>query len=375
MFDAAQLVLLSGPAPVPMPAPLPVTDALLGVEVTSGRDRCGFQVRLALGKTSPLQLAMLPAGFFDPMLTRIIIAVVFRGVPRVLMDGIVTRQEVQPGQRPGESVLTLTGEDLSVLMDVLELRFPYPAMPDAARVAAILARYAMFGIVPIVVPPPVMNADTPTERFDCQNGTDRAYLRDLAAQSGYVFFIEPGALPGQSFGYFGPDYRLPIPQPALNVDMDAETNVESLSFSLDGLAKKTTVMLVYDPETRKIPVPIVVPDVNPLHPPLGARPTPPSRITFAEDTARLGPAEAAKRALGIMMQSADAVSGQGSLDVAAYGAILSPRMLVGVRGAGTTYDGFYYVDSVTHSIKPGGYNQQFRISRDGLVSNTPVVMP
>lgn len=375
MFDACQLLLLIGPAPAPLPAPLPVVEAILSIEITSGRDRSGFQLKLALGKTSPLQLAMLPAGFFDPIVTRIVIAVIFKGLPKVLMDGIVTRQEVQPGDRPGESTITLTGEDLSVLMDVVELRLPYPAMPDAARVAVILARYAAFGVVPVIVPPPVINADTPTERFDMQNGTDRAYLRELAGQSGYVFFIEPGLVPGQTFGYFGPDYRLPIPQRALTVDMDSETNVEQLSFSLDGLAKKTTVMLVYDPATRKIPVPVVVPDVNPLHPPLGLRPTLPSRVTFAEDTARLSPTEAAKRAFGIMMQSADAVSGQGSLDVAAYGAILSPRMLVGVRGAGVSYDGFYYVDSVTHSLKPGEYKQRFRLSRDGMVTNTPVVVP
>ncbi|WP_374943169.1 hypothetical protein [Sphingomonas sp.] len=375
MFDAAQLVLLIGPAPAPLPAPLPVMEAILSVEVTGGRDRSGFQLKLALGKTSPLQLAMLPLGFFDPVVTRVVIAVVFRGLPKVLMDGIVTRQELQPGDRPGESALTLTGEDVSVLMDLVELRIPYPAMPDAARVATILARYAAFGVVPAVVPPPVVNADTPTERFDTQNCTDRAYLRELAAQSGYVFFIEPGPLPGQSFGYFGPDYRLPIPQPALSVDMDSETNVEQFGFSLEGLAKKTTVMLIYDPATHKVPVPIVVPAANPLHLPLGARPNIPARVGFAEDTARLTPAEAAKRALGIAMQNADAVSGQGTLDVAAYGAILSPRMLVGVRGAGLTYDGFYYVDSVTHSLKPGEYKQRFQLSRDGMVSNTPVVVP
>ncbi len=375
MFDAVQLLLLIGPAPVPLPAPVPVMEALLGIEVSSGRDRSGFQLKLALGKTSSLQLAMLPVGYFDPIVTRVVIAVVFKGLPKVLMDGIITRQEVQPGQHPGESTLTLTGEDVSVLMDIIELRMPYPAMPDAAKVATVLARYVAFGVIPAIVPPPVVNASSPTERFDSQNGTDRAFLRDLAAQSGFVFFIEPGPVPGMSIGYFGPDYRLPVPQPALNVDLDAETNVESLSFSLDGLAKKTTVMMILDPATRKIPVPIVVPSINPLHPPLGARPTVPARVTFAEDTARLDPAEAAKRAFGIMMQNIDAVKGQGSLDVAAYGAILSPRMLVGVRGAGITYDGFYYVDSVTHTLKPGQYKQSFEISRDGMMSNTPVVVP
>jgi len=33
-----------------------------------------------------------------------------------------------------------------------------------------------------------------------------------------------------------------VPQPALNVNMDAQTNVESLSFSLDGLAKENMLV-------------------------------------------------------------------------------------------------------------------------------------
>jgi hypothetical protein len=76
-----------------------------------------------------------------------------------------------------------------------------------------------------------------------------------------------------------------------------------------------------------------------------------------------------------MRESADAISGSGSLNVATYGHVLRSRMLVGVRGAGIAYDGMYYVDSVTHSIKPGEYKQNFQISRDGLISQTPVVMP
>lgn len=375
MFDAAHLTLLIGPLPVPLPAPLPVTEALQRVEVNSSRDRSGFQITFSMGKTSPLQLALLPAGFFDPMITRIVIIVTFKGLPTVLMDGVVTRQEMQPGNEPGQSTLTITGEDLSVLMDVVELRVPFVAMPEVARINLILAKYAAFGIVPVAVPPPVLSVDSPTSRFDTQDGTDRAYIQSLAQQSGYVFFVEPGPLPLQSIAYFGPDIRIPVPQPALSVNSDWDTNVESLSFSLDGLAKKTVIMFTFDPVTRKIPLPIPVPDINPLHPPLGLRQTPPAKVSFATDTTRLTPTELAKRAFGIMLQSADAISGSGSLNVATYGHVLRARMLVGVRGAGIAYDGMYYVDSVTHSIKRGEYKQNFQISRDGLISQTPMVMP
>ena len=44
-----------------------------------------------------------------------------------------------------------------------------------------------------------------------------------------------------------------------------------------------------------------------------------------------------------------------------------------MRGAGLAYDGLYYVNSVTHTLKRGEYKQSFTLSRDGLISPTPVV--
>jgi hypothetical protein len=91
--------------------------------------------------------------------------------------------------------------------------------------------------------------------------------------------------------------------------------------------------------------------------------------------ANLAPDEAVKRIFGLMLNSADAVTGSGSLSVTRYGQILRTRTVVGVRGAGLAYDGFYYVNSVTHNLKRGEYKQSFTLSRDGLVSPTPAVGP
>jgi hypothetical protein len=167
--------------------------------------------------------------------------------------------------------------------------------------------------------------------------------------------------------------NLPIPQPALSINMDANTNVETLSFSLDGLAKKVRIYTILDPITKKIPLPIPVPNINVFKPPLGARPTPPAKIEFATDVAKLQPDEAARGILGFLLNNSAAISGNGSLDVLRYGRVLQPRMLVGVRGAGLAYDGLYYVDSVTNNVKPGEFKQSFTLSRDGLISITPQV--
>ncbi len=79
--------------------------------------------------------------------------------------------------------------------------------------------------------------------------------------------------------------------------------------------------------------------------------------------------------LAAAAQWADAVTGDGSLDVTRYGGILKARQLVGVRGAGPAFDGLYYVKSVTHKIKRGEYKQDFKLSRNGLVSTVSTVSP
>jgi hypothetical protein len=373
MADGIHLSLMIGPG-VPVPAPKTVIDALENVQVNSGTDRSGFQLTFNVGKKSPLLTTMLPAGYFDPIVTRVIIIVTLRGLPNVLMDGVVTQQEVAPSNDPGQSTITITGEDLSVLMDLVEMPFMrYPAMPEVAQLYVILAKYAVLGIVPIAIPPVIPTVSLPTDEIPTHTGTDLAYIKQHANRCGYVFYVEPGPAPGSSIAYFGPDIRIPVPQPALNVNMDAHTNVESLSFSLDGMAKTISVLNILDPVTKKVTIPIPVPNISLLRPPLGARPTPPAKVEFPEGMSKLGPAEAAKRALAISFASSDAITGSGSLDVVRYGRPLRSRMLVGVRGAGLAYDGLYYVNNVTHNLKRGEYKQNFSLSRDGLISLTPVV--
>jgi hypothetical protein len=108
---------------------------------------------------------------------------------------------------------------------------------------------------------------------------------------------------------------------------------------------------------------------------MGLRPLPPARVEFPSYVSHLTPSGAANMALAITLAANDAISGSGSLDVLRYGHVLRARMMVGVRGAGLAYDGLYYVNTVAHTLKRGEYKQSFSLSRDGLISNTPVVVP
>ena len=374
MPDTVDLTLLIGPG-IPRPAPRDVLDALTGVEVTSGKEQSGFQLTFAVGKASRIVQRRLMDGFFEPVITRVIVVVTVRGIPHVLMDGMVTRQEMSPSNDPGGSTLTITGEDLSVLMDLVEMPFMrFPAQPVAVRVLAILAKYMVVGMIPVPVPPIFPGTTNPLEEIPTQEGTDLEYIRTLAAECGYVFYVEPGPAIGSSIAYFGPDIRLPVPQPALSVNMDAHTNVESLSFSLDGDRKKIVILSAFDPVTKKIPVPIPMPSINVLRPPLGLRPTVPRRVEFVKDIAKNTPDKILNRALGVSLGSSDAITGNGTLNVLRYGHVLRSRMLVGVRGAGEAFDGMYYVNSVSHSVRRGEFTQSFELSRDGYGSITSRVM-
>ena len=370
MLKGIYLTLMIGPVE-PVIAPKEVVDSLTSVQVTSSKERSGFQLSFSVAKNSLLITTLLPAGYFDPIVTRVLIIVTLNGIPNVIMDGLITNQEYAPSNDPGQSKLTITGEDLSIAMDVVDMVFPYPALPEVAIINLILARYAFLGIVPLVIPPFIPVVDSPTNKWRTQRGTDRAYIKNLAQQNGYIFFVEPGPAPGTSVAYFGPDVNLPLPQPALTINMDSATNVESLSFSLDGQAKKLRVFTILDPETGAIPIPIPVPNINAFKPPLGLRPTPPAKVEISKEGSKVTPAKAAQTILGFMMNNSTAITANGSLDVLRYESMLRARLMVGVRGAGLGYDGMYYVDSVTHNIKQGEYKQNFTLSRDGLISSTP----
>ncbi len=83
---------------------------------------------------------------------RVVIAVTVGGDTSVLMDGVMTHHEMRPGTSGGRGSLVVKGKDLTHVMDLLELDgLPYPAMPSSLRVLTSLAKYAAFGVVPMVI--------------------------------------------------------------------------------------------------------------------------------------------------------------------------------------------------------------------------------
>lgn len=280
-----RLQLLLGPT-VPLPAPYLAVDALVGVEVENkDREFDGFKLTFTLGKDTLLDYGLLLSGILDPPGRAIIVAII-NGRPQVLIDGFITRHQFVPSNRPGESRLYVYGKDITMKLDLEEKNETYPNQPDSIIATRILASYATLGLVPVITP----TTDVPIEldRVPSQQGTDLAFLQEMASRNGFVFYIEPTLVPGINTAYWGPDNRLGLPQPALTMNMGSDTNVDSpINFSYDALEPEDPQITIVEPLT-KIAIPIPVP--GGLRPPLAevrpdpcAKPcaeTPPTSILF-----------------------------------------------------------------------------------------------
>jgi hypothetical protein len=369
------LTLMIGPA-VPLPVPQVVMDALTDITVTSAATgQSGFQLTFTLSNKSPLHtMFMLSGGSMLPII-RVMIIITINGMPEVLMDGLMTEHRVTPGSQPGQSKLTVMGKDLSIAMNYIDFSgLPYPAMPPEAQVAVILAKYAVFGIIPVIIPSPMMDIPIPIERIPRHQGKDLEHLQMLADEVGYTFYVTPGPVPGVNIAYWGPEIKVGVPQPALTLDPEIQKNVESINFNYKSDQAKLPILWIQNPQSG-VPIPVPIPNVNPLQPPLGVIPPLPKDIDNIEGTSGISPIRAVMIGLAKAAKSADVVEGEGTLDVLRYGRVLKSRGLVGVRGAGMAFDGLYFVKSVTHSIKRGEYKQSFSLSRNALVSITPKVVP
>lgn len=368
MNGGIQLQLFIGPA-VPVAVPQTVLDALESVEVTAKAvGTSGFKLNFNIDVNSPLQTLFLIGGGVSIPLLRIVVAVTFNNSQTVLIDGVMTDHHVGTDVHAGKTTLTLIGEDLTRVMDYLDLSgIPLPAMPAEAQVLLQIAPYAVLGVIPMIIPSVLIDIPIPIDRIPRTKGTSLGHIRRLADQCGYVFYIDPGPSVGTSTAYWGPQIKWGPVQPSLAVDADASTNVERLQFSFDNDHNVLPIVIIQEPMT-KIPIPIPVGAISPLNPPLGIVPSIPKKIDVSTGGAKWSVMRAALIAMAKASKAADSITATGTLDVLRYGNLLMPRKLVGIRGAGTAFDGLYYVNSVTHNFKRGEYKQHFELTRNGLVS-------
>jgi hypothetical protein len=370
------LTLLIGPT-VPVPAPLMLMEALQSVEVThSDQTRSGFQITFQMGRSGPQDLLDYPL-LSIPLLkpcNRVILIVTFNATPRVLMDGIITNHQLSPSEDAGASTLTITGDDISVKMDMEQRPAEHPAQTEALIAKMIILRYAQYGLIPMVIQAPTIDQPEPTKRVPVQQQTDLEYLSNMAGRFGYVFYIIPGPVPFTNTAYWGPPERMGVPQQALSVNMGPQTNVKSINFQNNALSPTLFSGSVQDSDTNQS---MPVQTVTSTRPPLSSQPALLTQSCVRQRQFRaeagLNTMQSFARVQGMTDASTDVITVNGELDALRYGDLLLARGLVGLRGAGYNYDGTYYVKSVTHTIKKGEYSQRFSLTREGVGAISPVV--
>lgn len=359
---------------VPTPAPLKVSEALDSVEVTHNDEgRSGFQLVFQVGRGAfdVRDYRLLGESRIRPF-NRLLLNVLFGVTPQPIMDGVITNHQLAPGSDPGTSRLTVTGEDVSVMMDLEKQSRPYPNLSDELIVFFILLDYLVpYGIRPDVQSPATSETRSVARQTTTQpnNKTDLEYLNELAGKHGFVFYVDPGPAPGSNVAYWGAPSRRGRHQGALSVNMGPNTNVETISFKYDELAPKKMTFTLESGDEETI-------EHNTRTPPLARRIPDARKRDFLTRPDGMSDNEAREKAQGEVNKSFDqVVTANGTLDALRYGRILKPRGLVDLRGAGEHYDGTYYVKSVTHKIdvRKGEYKQNFKLTREGVGTTTPFV--
>jgi hypothetical protein len=356
--------------------------ALRRIEVTQQDSApCGFQLSFLAEIASAGSVFDIVA---DPLLTpfnRVVLRAAVNGWPVTLIDGFITHHQYTPGNGPEDSQFVVTGEDISVVMDIVDYSREFPAMPDAATVVEVLVPWLVLGIEPTVIPS--ATSLVPIDYVPQQTETDRRLLQRLAQANGNVFYVSPTDVLFMNEAYWGPPPRFMPPSAVLDVAVGAASTVDSFSAQYNSLAPETffgesteTTLEPYEP------VPIAT-FVSTRVPPLAAMPALIQNPLFSRHTLwrddQLDPVRAILEAQSRTdVSTDDVVSVSCSFAPAKLGTVVNAPGVVGVRGTGQSYDGLYYLKSATHQISlladaGWDYTQQLTMSREGTGTTTPVL--
>ena len=299
------------------------------------------------------------------------------------MDGVVTRQELSPGSDAGQSTLTVTGEDLS-RADGRWSRCrscAIPAMPvDGARRAdpapstrcSASCRWRSRRSFP--------TCRSRSSEIPAPEG-HRPRLHQAAARRGAA--TSSTSSPGRRRARASPTSgrRSASRRAAAGAQRQHgrahQRRVAQLQPRRHG-RKKIVVITIFDPVTTKSPDP----DPDAEHQPRCSRRSARGRRCRArssspKDMAKLGPAEAGDlRGLGRLMTARTTRSAAAARSTCCATAACCGRAgwsACAAPGSPTTASTTSRA-SRTH-IKRGEYKQSFTLSRDGLISITPAVVP
>lgn len=366
----------------PDPAPAELMRALRKVEVTQKDEApSGFQLSfLAEPMEGQSDFTAVGDALLRPF-NRVLIRVSADGVATTLIDGFITHQQYMPTNGPGDSMFVVTGDDVSVKMDLFDLSREFPSFADYMTVQEVLAPYELLGISADVA----LSATSlvPLDYVPQQDGTDRCVLQQLAQQNGYRFYVTPDDELFQNTAYWGPPKRGGSPSAVLDVAVGAGSTVDSVQAEYDALAPVTYYGLAVETWIPPyLPLPILTTEGG-RSPALATRPALGPATFLGLDVKhnlwredQYDPVRANIKAQAMTDASTDNVVTL-SCDVSPVrvGTVVTAPSVVGVRGTGDSYDGLYYLKSATHKIdllhdEQWSYTESLVMTREGVGTTT-----
>jgi phage protein D len=291
-----------------------------------------------------------------------------------VFDGYITSVDVNLGSQSGGSHLDLTAMDTSVLLSLEEKIVTWPNLADSDIVQQIVSGY---GVQVKADTTPTVHQERDTTIM--QRGTDIQLVRELAQRNGHEFYFETDKDSSSVVAYFRAPQLDGTPQPDLAIQFGDQSNLRSFSArvigqrplnvktqQLDVKANSTNTAQVSDTQLTKLGDK----DVSALvGGPLGALVTP--KDAQAQMLV-LGPPTSDATELRTVAQAVRDEAGwfitaTGEVNGNAYQAVLRPRRLVLIKGAGKPFSGKYYVTSVVHELKMDtscSYTQRFEARRN-----------
>ncbi|HMQ33824.1 MAG TPA: contractile injection system protein, VgrG/Pvc8 family [Chloroflexaceae bacterium] len=289
-----------------------------------------------------------------------------------VFDGYITAVEVSLAGAPGASHLDVSATDTSVLMSLEEKVAAWPNLSDADVVRQILGGY---GVEARVDPTAAVRQENETTLV--QRGSDLQLVRELARRNGLEFYFETDRATGQVVGHCRAPQLDGPPQPDLAVQFGEQSNLRSFSARVTGQRPLSVKAAQVDVRSGSANTG----EAGDMQlPPLGARDA--AALIGGPLATLVAPKEAAARLLMLGPPTSDPaelraltqaardeagwfISAKGEVNGDAYQAVLRPRRLVLVKGAGKPFSGKYYVTSVVHELRgDSGYSLSFEARRN-----------
>jgi len=347
------------------PAPSSLLAAVQQIDIEDNATLADMiRLRIALGVDAEgSKWNVLDEDIF-PRLTNIKVGVAVGSANAVpLISGYVIETHAEMSNVPGQSVLSVTGMDPTVLMHLEEKVKPWPNMADSDVASAIFSDGA-YGFTPVV--------DTTkwTRQEDnqtlIQRGSDIQFLRQLAEHNGYECFVELNDSSGAVEGHFHAAKHDQAAQGVLSVNMGSATNVNAFSARFDMLGPTTAQVTGLDEESGSDqPTQITSSAQAGLGSAKSTEVDRPRKVLLS-NTGMAQTGELQVLAQAVVDRSAWAIVAEGELNAVAYGGVLRAKRPVSVRGAGRQFSGVYYVEKVLHSFTADGYTQRFTLRRNAL---------